>query len=85
MSRPSKIMGIAQMDRYFFDVIGNEGPALDYEGRLMNTVDEAYNVAELMALDLSVKQEDAAIGSNVVVRNVHGQTLLSIPITQAYL
>jgi hypothetical protein len=39
----------------------------------------------LMALDLSVKQEDAAIGSNVVVRNVHGQTLLSIPITQAYL
>jgi hypothetical protein len=73
------------MDRYFFDIIGNEGPALDYEGRLMRTVDEAYNAAELMALDLSVKQEDAAIGSHVIVRNVHGKTILSIPISQSYL
>ena len=38
--------GGALMDRYFFDVVGNEGPTLDYSGRMLRTTDEAYDWGE---------------------------------------
>jgi hypothetical protein len=68
------------MERYFFDVVGNQGPALDYTGRTLRTADEAYNVAELMALDLAVKLGDEVIGSKVT-----GRKLFSIPVKESYL
>ena len=73
------------MERYFFDVVGNEGPALDYTGRTLPTADEAYNVAELMALDLAVKQGDGVIGSTVTVSNPYGRKLFSIQVKESYL
>jgi hypothetical protein len=73
------------MERYFFDVVGNQGPALDYTGRALRTADEAYNVAELMALDLAVKQGDEVIGSKVTVSNTYGRKLFSIPVKESYL
>jgi hypothetical protein len=73
------------MDRYFFDLVGNEGPELDYVGRMLWTTDEAYNAAELIALDLAVRRTDEVIGSNVTVSDVHGRRLFSIPIKQSYL
>jgi hypothetical protein len=73
------------MERYFFDVVGNEGPALDYTGRTLPTADEAYNVAELMALDLAVKQGDGVIGSTVTVSNTYGRKLFSIQVNESYL
>jgi hypothetical protein len=73
------------MDRYFFDLVGNEGRELDYVGRLLGTTDEAYNAAELIAFDLAVKQTDELIGSTVTVSDVHGRKLFSIPIKQSYL
>jgi len=77
--------GDALMERYFFDVVGNEGPALDYTGRTLPTADEAYNVAELMALDLAVKQGDGVIGSTVTVSNTYGRKLFSIQVKESYL
>ena len=73
------------MDRYFFDVVGNEGPALDYTGRLLRTADEAYHTAEFMALDLAVKQGDEVIGSKVTVSDTYGHKLSSIPVKESYL
>jgi hypothetical protein len=73
------------MERYFFDVVGNEGPALDYTGRTLRSADEAYNAAELMALDLAVKQGDEVIGSKVTVSDIYGRRLFSIPIKESYL
>ena len=72
------------MERYFFDVVGNEGPALDYN-RMLRTTDEAYSAAELMALDLAVKHGDEVIGSKVTVSNTYGRKLFSIPVKESYL
>jgi hypothetical protein len=71
------------MKRYFFDVVGNEGSALDYTGRMLQTTDEAYSTAELMALDLAVKQPDEVIGSNVTVSDAY-ERLFSIPVKETY-
>jgi hypothetical protein len=73
------------MDRYFFDVVENEGPALDYTGRVLRTTDEAYNTAELMALDLAVKQGDDVIGSKVTVSDTYRRKLFTIPVKETYL
>jgi hypothetical protein len=73
------------MDRYFFDVVGNEGPVLDYTGRSLRTVDEAYNAGELMALDLAVKQGDEVFGSKVTVSDTYGRKIFSIPVKESYL
>jgi hypothetical protein len=73
------------MDRYFFDVVGTEGRTLDYIGRSLRTAGEAYNAAELMALDLAVKQGDEVIGSKVTVSDTYGRKLFSIPVKESYL
>jgi len=70
---------------YFFDVVGNEGSALDYTGRMLRTADEAHSAAELMALDLAVEQTDELTVSEVTVSDAHGRKLFSIPIKESYL
>jgi hypothetical protein len=72
------------MKRYFFDVVANEGSALDYTGRILRTADEAYSVAEIMALDLAVKRSDEVIGAKVTVSDAY-ERLFSIPIKESYL
>jgi hypothetical protein len=73
------------MTHYFFDVVGHEGSTLDYTGRMLPTADQAYDAAELMALDLTVKHVDEMIGSNVTVSDAQGRKLFSIPIKESYL
>jgi hypothetical protein len=73
------------MTHYFFDVVGHRGSALDYRGRILHTADEAYNAAELLALDLAVAQVEEAIGSRVTVSDAYGRQLFTIPIRQSYL
>jgi len=70
---------------YFFDVVGNKGSALDYTGRMLRTPDEAHSAAELMALDLAVKQTDEVTVSEVTVSDAHGRKFFSIPIKETYL
>jgi hypothetical protein len=75
----------ALIDRYFFDVVGTEGRAFDYTGRSLRTADEAYNAAELMALDLAVKQGDEVIESKVTVSDTYGHELFAILVKESYL
>ena len=70
--------------RYFFDFVGHERSELDYTGRILPTPKEAYDAAELMALDLLVRREDETIGWAVNVSSAEGRKLFSIPV-QAYL
>ena len=73
------------MKRYFFDVMKHDRSVLDYMGRLFPTAAEAYDAAELMALDLVVKHEDEMIGSAVTVSSAVGLKLFSIPVQASYL
>jgi hypothetical protein len=71
--------------RYFFDFVGHERSELDYTGRILPTPEDAYDAAELMALDLIVKREDETIGWAVNVSSAEGRKLFSIPVQAAYL
>jgi hypothetical protein len=73
------------MERYFFDVVGHGRSELDYTGRILPTLETAYDAAELIAFDLVVKQEDETIGWTVNVSNVHGHKLFSVPVRSSYL
>jgi hypothetical protein len=66
------------MKRYFFDVMIRDRSELDYMGRLFPTAEEAYDAAELMALDLVVRHEEEMIGSAVTVSSAEGRKLFSI-------
>lgn len=66
--------------RYFFDFVGHERSELDYTGRILPTPEEAYDAAELMALDLVVRREDETNGWAVRVSTAEGRKLFSIPV-----
>jgi hypothetical protein len=71
--------------RYFFDVVGHGRSELDHTGRILPTIERAYDAAELMAFDLVVKREDETIGWAVNVSNAEGHKLFSIPVKASYL
>ena len=71
--------------RYFFDFVGHERSELDYTGRILPTPEEAYDAAELMALDLVVRREDETNGWAVRVSTAEGRKLFSIPVQASYL
>jgi hypothetical protein len=68
------------MKRYFFDIVTRDRSEPDYKGRVFSTMKEAYDAAELIALDLEVRYEDEMIGSAVTVSSVEGRKLFSIPV-----
>jgi hypothetical protein len=66
------------MKRYFFD-LGRPGQSLyDHQGRDFESDDAAYQLAELIALDLEVEGEWA--GWQVAVRTPRGKSVFSIPV-----
>jgi hypothetical protein len=66
------------MKRYFFD-LGRQGHSLyDHQGRIFESDDAAYRLAELMALDMEVDGEWA--GWEVAVRSPEGKSVFSIPV-----
>ena len=42
------------MNKYFFDLVGNDHAEYDYKGRVFSAPEKAFALAELMALDLEV-------------------------------
>jgi hypothetical protein len=72
------------MDRYFFDVVRPERSEFDYVGRMLPTMEEAYEAAEMMAFDVAVKRADEMIGSDVKVSTADGHKLFSIPVQESY-
>ena len=69
------------MKRYFFD-LGNKSEAIyDFRGHEVATLDAAYQLAELMALDLEVSED--WLGWVLMVRNPEGENIFSIPVRSA--
>ncbi len=73
------------MRRYFFDVVGQQRCAYDYRGRDFPTPENAYQLAELIALDCSVREQDEWVGCTINVRSPEGHELFSIPVQSSYL
>ena len=72
------------MKRYFFDAVGEQRSVYDYRGRHFASADNAYRLAELIALDYAMKGEDEWLGSSILVRNAEGNKLFSVPIQSSY-
>jgi hypothetical protein len=68
------------MNRYFFDVVGRQRSELDYVGRILPTIEKAYDEAELLAFDIAVKEAEDTIGLAVRVSTPEGRKLFTIPV-----
>lgn len=68
------------MERYFFDVVGQQHSEYDYRGQVFPTREKAYQLAELIALDIAVKDEDRSAGFTINVRKADGCDLFSVPV-----
>jgi Domain of unknown function (DUF6894) len=71
------------MTRYFFDVLGRGRSEYDFSGTLFPDPQQAFDWAQLLAIDLEVAGEDQEfIGGRLGVRSIDGRELFSIPIDQ---
>ncbi len=69
------------MRRYFFDVVGKQRSELDYHGHFLPAPENAYQMAELIALDLGMKSDDEWHGWSVMVRDALGAQFFSVPVS----
>jgi hypothetical protein len=70
------------MQKYFFDLVGQDRSQYDYRGRVFAAPESAFRLAELMALDLNIRSEGEWSGWTIAVRNAQGQQIFSVPIPQ---
>jgi hypothetical protein len=68
------------MRRYFFDVVSQHYLHYDYRGRDFPAPERAYELAELIALDLAVDSDDERIGCLINVSTADGRKLFSVPV-----
>jgi hypothetical protein len=68
------------MQKYFFDLVGEDGSQYDYRGRVLAAPDKAYRLAELIALDLDIRGEGEWSGWSIKVRDAQGQQIFSVPV-----
>jgi hypothetical protein len=66
--------------RLFFDVHHQDSRSYDYHGREFSRPEEATQMAELIAADLSCTENKNWVGSQVKVKNAAGETLFSVPV-----
>ena len=69
--------------RLFFDVVTQQIPSYDFHGRYFDRPEDAAQMAELVAADLGYSETNDLVGSQVLVRNVAGETLFEIPVLLA--
>ncbi len=70
------------MRRYFFDLLGGGRSEYDFSGTLFPDAQQAFNWAQLLAIDFEVAGEEFR-GGRLGVRNIDGRELFSIPIDQS--
>jgi hypothetical protein len=75
------LAGVAAMKRYFFDLGTRWRAMYDYEGREFAALDAAYQLAELIALDLEVDGDWS--GWSVAVRSAEGKRIFLLPVPEA--
>lgn len=73
------------MNRYFFDLVGKERSEYDYSGRDLPSPANAYSLAELIALDLAIDEQQPWCGWTVKVRNAQGREMHCVPVQPGYL
>ena len=69
------------MQRFFFDVSTRSHIQYDYRGRELPDIEQAKRLAEMIALDVECKGENAD-ALEVQVRDIAGQHLLSVSIQE---
>ena len=70
------------MNKYFFDLVGRQRSEYDYRGRELPSPEKAYQLGELIALDLGIDGQREWSGWSIKVRNSLGQQFFSIPVPQ---
>jgi len=73
------------MTRYFFDLVGEGRSEYDYSGRHLPSPEKAYQLAELIALDLAVEEQERWYGWTVKVRNDLGCEMFCVAVQSGYL
>ena len=68
------------MCRYFFDLVGQKRTEYDFRGREISSLEDAFQMAEIIALDLELKSEGEWCGWSVEVRNSDGRHLFSVAV-----
>jgi uncharacterized protein DUF6894 len=70
------------MQRYFFDIASGSRSIYDYQGREFSARQEAFELAELIALDLELNVDGEWGDCRVAVRDVEGRNLFSVPVRE---
>jgi hypothetical protein len=73
------------MSRYFFDLVGKGLSQYDYSGRVLPAPESALHLAELIAVDLALEEEEPWYGWSVKVRNAEGREMFCVPVESGYL
>jgi hypothetical protein len=68
------------MTRYFFDVNAEASVQYDYKGRYLSSLEQAQQMAELIALDLGCTGEGKLPTMEVQIRSAGGSLLGSVPV-----
>jgi hypothetical protein len=68
------------MNKYFFDLVSRDRCEYDYSGRALDGPEQAIELANLIALDLEVGEDEKWSGWVVQVRNSQGQEIFSLPV-----
>jgi hypothetical protein len=68
------------MKKYFFDRIGQDCSEYDFRGHDFAEPQKAFQLAQLLALDLEVEGHEAFAGGSINVRNADGHKLFTVRI-----
>lgn len=69
--------------RFFFDVLNQNARSYDYQGREFLKIEDAAQMAELIAADLGVSDTDEWVGSQVQVRTAANEMIFSVAVRAA--
>jgi len=70
------------MNKYFFDLVNPQSSNYDFRGGEFPSPERAFQLAELIALDLGIEADRKWSGWTIKVRNIHGQQLFSAPVPE---
>jgi hypothetical protein len=73
------------MKRYFFDFVGRHSCEYDCCGRDLPTAEHAHELAELIALDLGIEEDDGWTGWSVNDAMPRGREFFSVPVQSSCL
>src|ERR1700730_12936831 len=68
------------MEKYFFDLVGQDQSQYDYRGRVFSGPEKAVRLAEVIALDLEMRGEGEWSGWRLKMRSAHCEESFSVPV-----